>query len=163
MQHTLSLDALDRALLRELQHDASRSNQDLATAVHASPATCLRRVRRLHELGLIARQVALLNPQVLAQAQGHGLQAIVEISLDQQGQEHVDAFAALAAADPQVQQCWQVSPGPDVVLLVQAPDMPGYHALAQRLFTQHANVRNVKAFFCTQQVKFEPALQIDSD
>ena len=90
------------------------------------------------------------------------LQAIVEISLDQQGQEHVDAFAALAAADPQVQMCWQVSPGPDLMLLVQARDMPGYHALAQRLFTQHANVRNVKAFFCTQQVKFEPALQIDS-
>ena len=162
MQDTLTLDALDRALLRALQQDASRSNQDLAAAVHASPATCLRRVRRLHELGLIARQVALLQPQVLAQAQGHGLQAIVEISLDQQGQEHVDAFAALAAADPQVQMCWQVSPGPDLMLLVQARDMPGYHALAQRLFTQHANVRNVKAFFCTQQVKFEPALQIDS-
>ena len=162
MQDTLALDALDRALLRELQQDASRSNQDLAAAVHASPATCLRRVRRLHDLGLIARQVALLQPQVLAQAQGHGLQAIVEISLDQQGQEQVDAFAALAAADPQVQACWQVSPGPDVMLLVQARDMPGYHALAQRLFTQHANVRNVKAFFCTQQVKFEPALQIDS-
>ena len=162
MQDTLALDALDRALLRELQQDASRSNQDLAAAVHASPATCLRRVRRLHELGLITRQVALLQPQVLAQAQGHGLQAIVEISLDQQGQEHVDAFAALATADPQVQMCWQVSPGPDLMLLVQARDMPGYHALAQRLFTQHANVRNVKAFFCTQQVKFEPALQIDS-
>ena len=48
------------------------------------------------------------------------------------------------------------------MLLVQARDMPGYHALAQRLFTQHANVRNVKAFFCTQQVKFEPALLIDN-
>ena len=162
MQDTLALDALDRALLRELQQDASRSNQDLAAAVHASPATCLRRVRRLHELGLITRQVALLQPQVLAQAQGHGLQAIVEISLDQQGQEHVDAFAALATADPQVQMSWQVSPGPDLMLLVQARDMPGYHALAQRLFTQHANVRNVKAFFCTQQIKFEPALQIDN-
>ena len=54
MQNTLALDALDRALLRELQQDASRSNQDLAAAVHASPATCLRRVRRLHELGLAA-------------------------------------------------------------------------------------------------------------
>lgn len=163
MQDRILLDALDRTLLRELQRDASRSNQDLAAAVHASPATCLRRVRRLHELGLIARQVALLNPQALAKAQGHGLQAVVEISLDRQGQEHVAAFAALATADPQVQACWQVSPGPDLMLIVQARDMPGYHALAQRLFTQHANVRNVKAFFCTQQFKFEPGMEIGDD
>ena len=157
----ITIDELDRKLLRALQADASRSNQDLAQAVHASPATCLRRVKRLRDVGLIAREVALLNPARLAQAQGHGLQAVVEVSLDQQGQEHVAAFAALAAADPQVQQCWQVSPGPDVVLVVQARDMPGYQALAQRLFTQQANVRNVKAFFCTQAVKFDPALAVD--
>jgi DNA-binding Lrp family transcriptional regulator len=157
----IAIDELDRKLLRALQLDASLSNQDLAAAVHASPATCLRRVRRLRELGLIARELALLDPQRLAQAQGHGLQAVVEISLDQQGQEHADAFAALAAADPQVQQCWQVSPGPDFVLVVQARDMPGYQALAQRLFTQHANVRNVKAFFCTRLVKFDPGLAVD--
>jgi hypothetical protein len=60
-----------------------------------------------------------------------------------------------------VQQCWQVSPGPDFVLVVQARDMPGYQALAQRLFTQHANVRNVKAFFCTRLVKFDPGLAVD--
>ncbi len=162
MSNELTLDTLDRALLRALQRDASRSNQDLAQALGASPATCLRRVRRLRELGLIAREVAVLNPQVLAQAQGHGLQAVVEISLDQQGQAHVDAFAAHLAAEPQVQQCWQVSPGPDLVLVVQARDMPEYHALAQRLFTQHANVRNVKAFFCVQTFKFDPSMQIDA-
>ena len=156
----ITIDELDRKLLRALQADAGRSNHELAQAVHASPATCLRRVKRLRELGLIAREVALLNPERLAQAQGHGVQAVVEITLDQQGQEHVQAFAELAAADPQVQQCWQVSPGPDLVLVVQARDLPGYQALAQRLFTQHANVRNVKAFFCTQLVKFDPGLTI---
>lgn len=157
----ITIDELDRKLLRALQADASHSNQELAAAVHASPATCLRRVRRLRELGLIARELALLDPQRLAQAQGHGLQAVVEISLDQQGQEHADTFAALAAADAQVQQCWQVSPGPDFVLVVQARDMPAYQDLARRLFTQHANVRNVKAFFCTRLVKFDPGLLVD--
>lgn len=157
----ITLDELDRKLLRALQTDASRSNQALADAVHASPATCLRRVRRLRDVGLIARDVALLDPQRLSQVQGHGLQAVVEISLDRQGQEHADAFATLAAAEPQVQQCWQVSPGPDFVLIVQARDMPGYQDLARRLFTQQANVRNVKAHFCTRLVKFEPGLLVD--
>ena len=60
------------------------------------------------------------------------------------------------SADAAVQQCYRVSPGPDFVLVVFAPDMPGYLALAQRLFTSDANVRNVKAFFSVKRSKFEP-------
>ena len=71
-----------------------------------------------------------------------------------QGAEHLDAFEARAVGEDAVQQCWRVSPGPDFVLVVQAPDMPGYLALTQRLFTQDANVRNVKAFFATKRAKF---------
>ena len=56
------LDAIDLQLLNALQHDASLSNQDLAARVHVSPPTCLRRVRRLHTLGLIERQVPSCHP-----------------------------------------------------------------------------------------------------
>ena len=110
--------------------------------------------------GLIERQVALLEPDRLAALQGHGLAAIVEVSLDRQGAEQLDAFQARAIADDAVQQCWRVSPGPDFVLIVHTRDMPGYLALSQRLFTQDANVRNVKAFFATQRAKFETKLPI---
>ena len=154
------LDGLDLRLLAELQRDASRSNQALADSLGVAPATTLRRVRRLSELGVIERQVALLNPGRLAAAIGHGLSALVEVSLDRQGAEHLDAFEARAVADAAVQQCWRVSPGPDFVLVVAVRDMPGYQALAQRLFTQDANVRNVRAFFSTRRAKFEPALPL---
>lgn len=160
MESTNTIDSIDRQLLNLLQQDASISNQDLAELVHVSPPTCLRRVRRLHELGLIEKQVALLQPDKLAQLQGHGLTAIVEISLDQQGAEHLNTFEAVAVADEAVQQCWRVSPGPDFVLVVQVRDMPGYHALAQRLFTQNANVRNVKAFFATHRAKFDTRVPV---
>ncbi|QNP49911.1 Lrp/AsnC family transcriptional regulator [Diaphorobacter aerolatus] len=150
-----TIDAIDRQVLDQLQRDASISNQALAELVHVSPPTCLRRVRRLHELGLIEKQVALLQPDRLAQLQGHGLTVIVEITLDRQGAEFQAAFETRIAADPQVQQCWRVSPGPDFILVVHAHDMPGYQALTQRLFTQDANVRNVKAFFATRRAKFD--------
>ena len=153
-------DATDWQLLDWLQRDASLSNQALAERVHVSPPTCLRRVRRLQESGLIERQVALLQPDRLAALQGHGLAAIVEVSLDRQGAEHLDAFHARASADDAVQQCWRVSPGPDFVLVVHTRDMPAYLALSQRLFTQDANVRNVKVFFATQRAKFETKLPI---
>ncbi len=51
------MDAIDMALLDQLQADAALSNQDLAARVHVSPPTCLRRVKRLVDSGLIARQV----------------------------------------------------------------------------------------------------------
>lgn len=163
MEFSSSIDSTDLQLLNLLQHDASMSNQALAAHVGVSPATCLRRVRRLHELGLIERQVALLSHDRLGTALGHGLAAIVEVSLDRQGAEHLDAFEARAVAEDAVQQCWRVSPGPDFVLVVQVRDMPGYQQLAQRLFTQDANVRNVRAFFATHRAKFESKVPLPID
>ena len=152
---SFELDAIDLQLLDALQTDAAQSNQALAERVHVSPPTCLRRVKRLHSAGLIERQVAILQPDRLAEMLGHGLHAIVEITLERQGAELLDAFEALAVQDAAVQQCWRVSPGPDFVLVTHTPDMPAYLALAQRLFTSHANVRNVRAFFSTKRAKFD--------
>jgi Lrp/AsnC family transcriptional regulator, leucine-responsive regulatory protein len=152
----LDLDATDLKLLAALQDDASLSNQTLAERVHVSPPTCLRRVKRLRDAGLIEREVALLSPDKLAAALGHGLTALVEITLDRQGAEQLEAFEARVVLDDAVQQCYRVSPGPDFMLLVHVADMPRYLALAQRLFTSDANVRNVKAFFSVKRAKFQP-------
>lgn len=156
----LALDATDFALLSQLQMDASLNNQALAEQVQVSPATCLRRVKRLRDSGLIERQVALLNPERLAAVQGHGLTAIVEISLDAQGEAQLAEFERRVSADDAVQQCYRVSPGPDFVLVVAVEDMPAYLALTQRLFVSDANVRNVKAFFSVKRAKFEPKMPL---
>ena len=151
----MELDDTDWALLAALQQDAGQSNQALAERAHVSPPTALRRVRRLREAGLISAQVALLDEDRIAAAQGHGLTAIAEVSLDRQGAEHLDAFERRAVQDAAVRQCYRVAPGPDFVLIVRVADMPAYQAVAERLFTQDANVRNVRAFFSVKRAKFE--------
>lgn len=156
MEFSISLDPTDLRVLELLQQDASLSNQELAARAHVSPATCLRRVRRLVEAGVIERRVALLSPEKL----GAGLTAIVEITLDRQGAEHLATFEQKVLAESAVQQCYRVSPGPDFVLVLQVPDMPAYQALVLRLFTQDANVRNVKAFFSVLRSKFDPSLDL---
>ncbi len=152
----MNLDATDLRLLELLQTDASMSNLELAEHAHTSPATALRRVRRLVDNGVIERRVALLDPQRV----GAGLTAVVEVTLDRQGAEHLDAFEQRAVTEVAVQQCWRVSPGPDFVLVVNSADMAAYHALVQRLFTQDANVRNVKAYFSVKRAKFDPRLDL---
>jgi Lrp/AsnC family transcriptional regulator, leucine-responsive regulatory protein len=151
----INLDNIDIKLLELLQTDASQSNQSLAEKVHISPPTCLRRVKALHDSGLIERQIAVLNMDTIAQIQGYGLTALVEITLDRQGAEYLEAFEARVIQDNAVQQCYRVTPGPDFCLVVYCADMPAYLALANRLFTQNANVRNVKAFFSTKRSKFQ--------
>ena len=63
---SIDIDEADLRLLELLQADASRSNQALAELAHLSPPTSLRRVKRLRQLGLIEREVALLSADRLA-------------------------------------------------------------------------------------------------
>lgn len=154
------LDATDLRLLDLLQSDASRHNLALAALAHVSPPTSLRRIKRLRDLGVIEREVALLSPDRLAPLTGHGLTTLVEVTLERQGAEHLDAFELHVLPDPAVQQCYRVSPGPDFMLVVHTRDMPDYLALAQRLFTSSTNVRNVKAFFSVKRAKFDPRIPL---
>lgn len=153
---TSLFDDLDRRILNALQADASQTNAELAALVHVSPPTCLRRVKQLTDSGVIERQVAIVNPDKI----GARLSAIVEITLDVQAAERMQEFERLAAGEAAVLQCYRVSPGPDFVLVVQVTDMPAYHDLAHRLFTAHANVRNVKAYFSTHRSKFETRIDV---
>jgi Lrp/AsnC family leucine-responsive transcriptional regulator len=148
------LDALDERILAIIQVDASLTNAELALRVHASAPTCMRRVNRLRETGVIEKQVAILAPDAF----GSSLTAVVEVTLDNQADESQRRFESLCVADPAVLQCYRVSPGPDFVLLVQVRDMQAYHELAHRLFASHANVRNVRSFFSIHRAKFETRL-----
>ena len=156
----LELDAIDLQLLARLQLDSSLNNQALAERVHISPPTCLRRIKRLRELGLIEREIAVLSTDKLASVMGHGLCAVVEITLDRQDQTALEAFEQRVLQEDAVQQCYRVSPGPDFCLVVHAANMPDYLALTQRLFTADANVRNVKSFFSLKRSKFGAALPL---
>jgi len=153
-QSAPTLDLIDKRLLNLLQADSSLTNQALAERAHISPPTCLRRVKRLQEAGIIERQIAI----VAADKLGAALTGIVEISLEHQGAERQAEFEDRVQNEPAVQQCYRVSPGPDFVLVITVVDMPAYHALVHRLFTAQANVRNIRAFFSVKRSKFAPSV-----
>lgn len=150
------LDGLDKRILNALQVDAAQTNHQLAQLVHASPPTCLRRVKRLTDAGIILRQVAIVAPDKI----GAGLTAIVEVTLDNQAAERLEEFEALVANEPMLLQCYRVSPGPDFVLVVQVADMAAYHALAHQLFATQKNVRNVRTYFSIYRSKFDTRLAV---
>lgn len=145
------LDDLDLRILDQLQIDASVTNQALAERVHASPPTCMRRVRRLKAMGIIEKQVAIIAPATVRSS----LTAIIEVTLDIQSAEQLELFEKRVDNESAVLQCYRVSTGPDFVLITEVMDMPAYHALVHRVLTAQSNVRNVRTFFSVHRSKFE--------
>lgn len=152
----MELDDLDLRILGCLQVNSGLSNLELASTVHASAPTVLRRVKRLTKAGIIEKQVAILDPEKL----GHSLTAIIEVTLDVQAAERLAEFESRMQREQAIMQCYRVSTGPDFVLIAQVKDMPAYHALVHRAFTSAANVRNVRTFFSVHRSKFDTRTQL---
>ncbi|MEM7490254.1 MAG: Lrp/AsnC family transcriptional regulator, partial [Pseudomonadota bacterium] len=134
------LDGTDIRLLSALQDDATLRLDALAERAGISTATAQRRVRRLRETGVIRGTVALLDGARL----GHPLTAIIMVELEREQTHHLDAFAARARADAQVQQCYYVTGEADFCLICVVPDMPALQRLAERMFHSDPNVRRFR-------------------
>lgn len=72
------MDEIDLLILRELQHDATRSFADLGKAVGMSPASTHERVRKLRERGTIVRTSVEVDPAAL----GRDVLAFVTLTSD---------------------------------------------------------------------------------
>lgn len=98
VRRPVELDDVDRALLRLLAEDARTPNSALAAAVGVAPSTCLMRVRRLQEAGVVTAYRAELDPEAL----GRPLQALVSVRLQAHARTAIGAFAARFAGLPGV-------------------------------------------------------------
>src|SRR5687767_1241260 len=98
IRNPVDLDAVDREILRVLAADARTPNNTLATKVGVAPSTCLMRVRRLQDAGVIRGFHADLAPEAL----GRPLQAVVSVRLQAHARAAVGTFAERFAALPGV-------------------------------------------------------------
>jgi DNA-binding Lrp family transcriptional regulator len=92
------LDEIDREILRVLAADARALNSTLAAHVGLAPSTCLMRVRRLRDSGVIRGFHAELSPQAL----GRPLQAIISVRLQAHARARIGSFSRQFAALPGV-------------------------------------------------------------
>jgi Lrp/AsnC family leucine-responsive transcriptional regulator len=153
----VALDAVDRRLLAILQNDNSQSNLHLAEQASLSPPTCLRRVRRLRDEGVIVRDVSLVDPSKV----GKGVTVFVEVALERQQDEQQRTFEKKIRATPEVMQCYVVSGDSDFLLVARVADMETYHEFVKRVLVRDQNVRNFRSIFAMNTVKYETAIQLD--
>lgn len=121
------LDAIDRAILGELQREGRLSNLELAQRVHLSPSACLRRVKTLEENGVIAQYVALVNPRAVGK---HGVSFTI-INLESVGATQIEAFEQAVRDQPEVLDCFYVAGSNDYLIRFtyrDAEDLERFHS-----------------------------------
>jgi Lrp/AsnC family transcriptional regulator, leucine-responsive regulatory protein len=147
----LELDAIDRSLLRVLQKDNRLTNVQLARRSKLSPPACLRRVRRLRQLGVIMADVCLVDSAKV----GIGLFVFVEVTLERQSEELQQAFERRMEKVDEVMQCYMIAGHTDYMLMVQVADMDAYHRFVRRVLTRGPNVRNFRSTLAMHRSKFQ--------
>ena len=152
-----SLDKVDRKILNLLQKDNQTPTRVLADKVHISQPTCLRRIRDLRAAGIIAADVAMVDPFAL----GYGMLAFLEISLTNQTDAHMHEFEACMTKESEVMQCYFVSGDYDYFLVVHVIDMDAYYQFVRRAISGSGNVRHFQSRFPMKRAKFVTRIAFD--
>ncbi|MGE5135815.1 MAG: Lrp/AsnC family transcriptional regulator [Gemmatimonadota bacterium] len=143
------LDELDKAILRELQADARRTNRDIAAAVGVSPSTALERTRGLRERGVIRGAVLDLD---LA-AVGRGVQALIAIRIRPPSRRNIEGFRNWVSALPETIGLFVVSGSEDFLVHVAVPDNQALYAFVIDRLTQRPEVADVRTSVVYEHVR----------
>jgi Lrp/AsnC family transcriptional regulator, cysteine-sensing transcriptional activator len=151
------LDRTDRAILAELQHDASLTVDQLAERINLSRNACWRRIKVLEEAGVIKGRVALLDAAKL----GLGLTAFIAIRTAQHEEKWLEKFSRAVREIPEIIGVYRTTGETDYLLQAVVSDIAGYDQLYKRLITRIA-LTDVSASFVMEKIKETTALPIDS-
>ncbi|MEU2086833.1 Lrp/AsnC family transcriptional regulator [Streptomyces albus] len=152
----MELDALDRALLRELQSDARQTNRELAAKTGVSPSTSLERTRLLRERGVITGYHAALD----LDAAGRAVQALIAVRIRPPGRPVIEGFREWAARLPEVIGLFVTSGAHDFLIHVAVSDVDGVYAFVIDRLTERREVADVQTTMVYEHVRsrcIEPA------
>ena len=154
-----ALDARDLKMLRILQCDGRVTNADLAERVNLSPSACHRRLRQLEASGVIGAYVALLNPRAV----GRAAIVFVEITLNSQADEVLEAFEAAVGEIPAVLECHLMAGSADYMLKVSARDTDDFALIHRRHLARLPGVAQMHSSFSLRTVSNTTALPLGGD
>ncbi|MBT8140445.1 MAG: Lrp/AsnC family transcriptional regulator, partial [Gammaproteobacteria bacterium] len=118
---------------------------------------CGRRVKRLEELGVIRKQVALLDTKAL----GLSLTAMISISMDRHTPERFEQFERAVQNMPEIVECSIVTgQAADYLLKAVLPDMEHYEAFLLGKLTRIDGVTGVHSSFVLRKIVDQTALPL---
>ncbi|GAB3359475.1 Lrp/AsnC family transcriptional regulator [Lysobacter tyrosinilyticus] len=155
----MELDRFDRQLLNLIQDDAGQTAERLADQVPLSPSAIQRRLRRLREQGVIARDAAIVDPAKI----GRPTFFIVSLQIERERPELLAQLRKWLAAQEHIQQAFYVTGEADFVLVITAPDTETYDLLMSRLVSENPNVRRFTTNVALSVLKRSLAIPVPLD
>lgn len=144
----MPLDRIDIAILEALQKDGRISNASLAERVGLSQSACSRRLDSLEKEGVVRGYHARLSNAAL----GHGMTAIVHISLSGQFQKTLREFEDAIKRCPNVLVCYLMSGEYDYILRIAARDLEDYERIHKEWLTAMPHVIKINSSFALREV-----------
>ena len=156
MTMAADLDATDRRILGVLQKEGRITNADLSDRVNLSPSACHRRVQRLEEDGFIAAYVALLDTRKM----GRPTTVFVEITLQGQADDLLDAFEQAVAKVPDILECHLMAGTADYLIKIMAEDTEDFARIHRQFLSRLPGVRQMQSSFALRTVMKTTALAV---
>jgi Lrp/AsnC family leucine-responsive transcriptional regulator len=144
----MELDRIDRQILTLLQLDGRLTNAALAEQVHLSPSACLRRVQRLEREGVIAGYIALLEPAAV----GRATSVFVEVSLNSQREDALEAFERAVRDCPDIFECHLMTGGADYLLRVAVENTQDFERVHKQHLSRLPNVARIRSSFALRAI-----------
>ncbi len=152
----ITLDNIDRNILRALQHDCKQSSVEIADQVGLSQTPCLRRIKNLESAGVIEKYIAVLNQSLL----GYGMTFYTRIWLTGQDVETVDRFTSGIQKLPNVVECHLMAGDCDFILRILAKDIEDYRRFQIDHLNSLPGVQNVKTEIPMERIKYSHEIPI---
>lgn len=152
----VSLDRFDLAIIGILQKNNTTPQRVIGEAVNLSAPAVQRRIKRLEEAGVIQAHVAVVDPATV----GHPITIFVEVEMESERADLIDAAKREFTAAPEVQQCYYVTGEADFILIMLVPTMAAYETVTRRLFFGNNNVKRFRTFVAMDRVKVGLAVPI---
>lgn len=145
---SITLDNVDRSLIRLLRLNGRRPNSELAAEVGLSPSACLRRIRMLEERGVIRGYTAI----VAAPDDEERMIAIVRLTLEKQSEEYMRRFEAAVREHPEIEECFLMTGDADYVLRVSGTTAAAYEAIHTDILSRLPGVARIHSSIAMRNV-----------
>ncbi|MET0373659.1 MAG: Lrp/AsnC family transcriptional regulator [Rhizorhabdus sp.] len=154
----MKMDSYERKILAILQEDCTLSAAEVAERVGLSTTPCWRRIQRLREAGIIARQVALIDRRKI----GLNAQIFAQVKLNAHGRQHLDEFTAAIRGFPEVLEAYVLMGPVDFLLRIVAADIEAYERFFFDKLSRLQGIQEINSIVALSEVKATTALPLDA-
>jgi Lrp/AsnC family leucine-responsive transcriptional regulator len=151
-----NIDAIDLAILNQLQNNSNINIKELASKINLTPTPVYERIKRLERDGYILKYVALLDKQKLKR----GMTVFCNVRLKEHAKNVGANFVKDIVALPEIVECYNIAGDYDFMLKILVEDVASYQDFVMHKLSTIENIGNTNSIFVMGEIKHSTALPI---